>query len=337
MPFAARLATADDALPDRFTCRGNEPSWSLRVDGAQASYTTAEAPAGQALRGQLARAEWARPAFVVWRGTAAGEGVLVAFVSREACSDTMSDERFDYRARVSMPDGTARVGCCRAEAVPAAAPAPASSALASAAPTPMPAPAPAPAPAPGPAPALAPLPIPAAVPPVVTPLPAPAAGRVVGLATGDGTTCRSAGRGGTLAFDGRRVNFTCPTTVDGRRPVLLGSLEPTGPGAFRIARGALGHEGDRFVLRDEQPVAVRVTEIEILGQRLCVSPPQGPRIDLGRDRLTYSCGRDGVDQVALLGELEPVAGGLAITRAVVAQEERAFVVVSRERIVVAAP
>jgi hypothetical protein len=41
--------------------------------------------------------------------------------------------------------------------------------------------------------------------------------------------------------------------------------------------------------------------------------------------------------VALLGELEAVAGGLAITRAVVAQEERAFVVRSRERIVVAAP
>ncbi len=304
------VGSADDALPDRWACRGNEPSWSLRVDGAQASYTTPEAPEGQALRGRLARAEWARPGFVVWRGSAAGEGVLVAFVSREACADTMSDERFDYRARVSMPDGTLRAGCCSALEAKAPPPATAPAALA---------------------------PVPSAAPPAVTPLPSAIAGRVVGLALEDGTLCRSSGRGGTLAFEGRRVNFTCPTTPDGRRPVLLGSLEPGAPGAFASVLGVLGHEVDRFVLRDERRVAVRVAEIEILGQKLCVSPPQGPKIDLGNDHLTYWCGRDSVDLVALLGELQPVAGGLSITRAIVAQEERAFVVRSRERIVVAAP
>jgi len=353
LALAPALASAAEPLPESLVCRGNEPSWTLRVDGAEASWTTPEAPSGQALRGRLTRAEWARPPLLVYRGSAAGEGVLVALVTREGCADTMADERFEWSARLSLPDGSVRLGCCRASAasaaapppaLPAAVPPPGSSADVAAAPatpgSPRPVP-PAPAPPRVPAPAPAPAPAPPAVTAVPAPAPAPAApsvgGRVMALALEDGTVCRSPGRGATLAFGGRRVNFTCPPAADGRGTVLLGPLEPGPRGTLLTRWGSLTQEQDRLVFGDEKEVAVRVAEIETADRRVCVSPPVGPQVVEREDRVTFSCGQENVDFVVLLGELEAAPGGFAVTRAVVAREDVFYVVRSRERIRIAAP
>ena len=181
--------------------------------------------------------------------------MLVAFVSREACSDTMSDERFDYRARVSMPDGTLRVGCCSALAGKGAATR---------------------------ARARRRRPLQGRHPRRRrSPRCPPIAGRVVGLALEDGTMCRSSGRGGrsrsraagsTSPARRRRTGAARSCSGPSSPPVparseRAGSARPRGrslrpPGR---ARGRGAGRGDR------DP-----------GQRLCVSPPQGPRIDLGQ-------------------------------------------------------
>lgn len=140
-------ARADEPVPEALVCLGNEPSWSLRLEAGGATYVTPDSPEGQPVRGKVARADWARPPLLVFRGSAAGEGVLVAMVSREPCADTMADVGYDHRARLSMPDGSIRLGCCRAAGT-ASAPAERAAPAAPEVPTPQPAPAPPPGPPP---------------------------------------------------------------------------------------------------------------------------------------------------------------------------------------------
>lgn len=101
-------------LPGAFVCTGNEPSWSLRIDGDRAEYTRLGGPEKQALAGQARTLDFLRPRLKVWRGAASGVAKdLVAFVSEERCADTMADQTFPFSARISMPDGEVLAGCCR--------------------------------------------------------------------------------------------------------------------------------------------------------------------------------------------------------------------------------
>jgi heat shock protein HslJ len=122
---AAGAQPAGQGLPVGFSCSGNEPFWSLTVDGPDAAFSrpgeggvleTALSGGGLALA-------FLDPAVFVWRGApadpdedAAGVGGdLVAAVERRDCRDTMADlPPFRYRAVVSLPDGAAVTGCCRA-------------------------------------------------------------------------------------------------------------------------------------------------------------------------------------------------------------------------------
>jgi hypothetical protein len=58
-------------------------------------------------------APWAETPFGVLRAESREAGTLVAFITAEACTDSMSGEASPMRARVSMPDGALRAGCCR--------------------------------------------------------------------------------------------------------------------------------------------------------------------------------------------------------------------------------
>jgi uncharacterized membrane protein len=79
--------------------------------------------------------------------------------------------------------------------------------------------------------------------------PEPTPARVSEIALADGLTCRFAGEGATLAFEGRRASFTCGMK-DGDTVTLLGELEPV-EGGFRIAHGESG-----FTLRSSGPILV---------------------------------------------------------------------------------
>lgn len=50
----------------------------------------------------------------------------------------------------------------------------------------------------------------------------------------DGTVCRHAGEGATLAFDGKRLNYTC-----GRSAGLIGDIEILAGGLFEVEKAAL--------------------------------------------------------------------------------------------------
>jgi hypothetical protein len=166
---------------------------------------------------------------LVYRGRAqASSPDLVAVITRESCADTMADAAEgggvqEYTARVSFPEGDARVGCCARPAAEA----PAATAT---------------------------------EPPAASPVAAAASGRpepggeIVAVELSGGTLCRSTGKGATLAFEGRRASYTCGTR-DGDTVALLGELQPA-EGGFRIVRARLRHADGGFTLRSSETILV---------------------------------------------------------------------------------
>ena len=74
----------------------------------------------------------------------------------------------------------------------------------------------------------------------------------------DGTRCAFAGKGATLAFDGKRLNYTCET--DGEDEVgLLGDLMPAGDG-WTAEKAIIGHNSDGFFVKESEIVTVRIVE-----------------------------------------------------------------------------
>jgi uncharacterized membrane protein len=315
----AAPAGADEPVPEALVCLGNEPSWSLRFEAGGATYVTPESPGGQPVRGKLARADWARPPLLAFRGSAAGEGVLVAMVSREACADTMADIAYEFRARLSMPDGSIRLGCCRPAGGAATAAKVSPPASAPTVPTPQPAPAPPPGPAP------------------TSPARPEGGASVTGLALPDGVVCRFAGRGATLALEGRRLNFSCPATSGGPQYALLGPIE-AGSGGLRIVRGVIGVDADRFTLADPQPVAVTVAEITLADGRVCRAASKAEARAFEGRRVAFTCGSEGLEERVLLGDPTRLSGSdLVLEAATVGSGELGFMVREREPLVVSSP
>jgi putative hemolysin len=71
----------------------------------------------------------------------------------------------------------------------------------------------------------------------------------------DGTQCLFAGAGTTLAFDGKRLNYTCE--VEGEEVGLLGDLWQS-EGVWRAEKAAIGHGDSGFFLKESEEAAIRV-------------------------------------------------------------------------------
>ena len=80
------------------------------------------------------------------------------------------------------------------------------------------------------------------------------AARVSEITLSDGLTCRFAGMGATLAFEGRRASFTCGMK-DGDTVALLGDLEGL-EGGFRILRARIAQGAQGFTLVSSEPILV---------------------------------------------------------------------------------
>lgn len=118
---AVVLAQDAKPLPSNYVCTGNEPSWKLEIAGNGATWSGLSGTAAEERRykGDLTSVPRAATPFVVFRGRLdAGLRELVAMVSQESCKDTMSEEgptkgQFGFSARVSLPQGEVRTGCCQ--------------------------------------------------------------------------------------------------------------------------------------------------------------------------------------------------------------------------------
>lgn len=108
---AAQMATT-------FACSGNEPFWSLSIDGKQARFTrpTGDGVEETNLAGVLTSVDYLSKPLVVWRGRGEGmEADVVAFIAEKECNDTMSGRQHSHSTQVSLPDGNVVIGCCSIE------------------------------------------------------------------------------------------------------------------------------------------------------------------------------------------------------------------------------
>lgn len=114
-PWPAPPPEPPEPVPTAFRCSGNEPFWSLAIDGAHArwSYPGEEAVEERELSGGLDTLD--HLGLAVWRGELDGDA-LAAFVEHRECIDSMSGRASAYTAVLSMPDGGLRTGCCSAAA-----------------------------------------------------------------------------------------------------------------------------------------------------------------------------------------------------------------------------
>jgi uncharacterized membrane protein len=333
--------------PTSLLCRGNEPFWLLRIEGARARHSVLRGAetAERELVGQARSLDWSRPPLLVWRGReerGAG-GDLVAFVSKESCQDTMADVASPYSARVSAPDGAVLLGCCAPVARAGATTTPAGEPPAAAAPV-----VPGGPPAPSSEPPLvtaqrAEAPAEAAAAPAhsvapasdaAPPTPVAPVGAVTAVELPDRRLCRPPDP--PIQAQGRRLSFGC-----GRRVAdiigLVGPLEPDADLGFVAERvlAVEGHLGWEFL--DAEPTAVRVVEIRLDEGLTCNETGHGATLAFGGQRASYSCGLAGGGTVALLGNLTPADGGFLITRAVIAHGPDGFSLKESAPILIAEP
>jgi uncharacterized membrane protein len=82
----------------------------------------------------------------------------------------------------------------------------------------------------------------------------PTLARASEIALANGLTCRLAGKGATLAFEGQRATYTCGMK-DGDTVALLGDLAAA-EGGFRIVRARIADGESGFTLRSSEPILV---------------------------------------------------------------------------------
>jgi hypothetical protein len=259
----------------------------------------------------------------VYRGRAdAPAGDLVAVLTREQCLDTMADAvegggASDHTARVSLPDGEVRLGCCAVPRVPVAT-------------TPPPAPVAAPVAAPAATPVAAPHVLAPSTPGVA------AGGEITALTLPDGTVCQSTGKGATLAFDGRRLNFDCGSSgVD--RLGLLGPLTLGPGGLLQVQKAEITWTEGLSSVRKAETTLGRASEIALGDGLTCRLTGRGATLAFEGRRASFTCGMKDGDTVALLGDLEAAEGGFRIVRARITQGAQGFALASSEPILVTAP
>jgi uncharacterized membrane protein len=303
----------------KLVCGGHEPEWSLRIDGSTATLATIgdAGPTHTRFDGRLQQTAETPTAFV-YRGKAASPGDdLVAVITSETCTDTMADPsegagRRPYTARVSLPDGATRLGCCSpmptrwpaattspAAHLPATAGA-ATSAMAEAAP----------------------------------------AGKGVIEAVGlpDASQCRRVEEGSTLRFRGERVSFDCGRSGGGGDTVALVGPLTVGPGGLLLAqRVVIEWRESLSAPPPVEPTPARVSEIALADGLTCRHAGTGATLAFEGRRASFTCGMKDGDTIALLGDLEPVEGGFRVVRARIAHGESGFTLRSSDTILVTSP
>ena len=78
----------------------------------------------------------------------------------------------------------------------------------------------------------------------------------------DGSQCLFAGKGATLAFDGKRLNYTCGNTASGEQIGLLGDLERKGT-TLTAEKITLGHNDKGFFFKESQKITMEITQAEL--------------------------------------------------------------------------
>jgi LysM repeat protein len=144
----------------------------------------------------------------------------------------------------------------------------------------------------------------------------------------DGTQCLHAGRGATLAFDGKRLNYTCGT--DGENEVgLIGDMV-LNLDVLTVEKVLYGRDDSGFVLKASEPVVMTIVEIELADGTLCLNAGHGATLAFDDKRLNYTCGTEGEDEVGLIGDMQLEVDVLTVEKALYGRDDSGFVLEASE-------
>jgi uncharacterized membrane protein len=106
MAEGAMQMDAQDASITQFHARGNEPFWSVTVDGTALTWTTPEMQPGKLL---VAERSADADDGIQLTGSDGGKAFTLD-IQRTPCQDSMSGERFEFTATFTY-DGEKMTGC----------------------------------------------------------------------------------------------------------------------------------------------------------------------------------------------------------------------------------
>ncbi len=120
----------------------------------------------------------------------------------------------------------------------------------------------------------------------------------------DGNTCLFAGTGATLAFDGKRVTYTCDMAPEGKMVGILGDPVPTGETEWQVEVATIAHGDGGFTLESSETIEFTAWMISLAAGARCLHAGFGATMGFDNSgRLDYTC-----DQIAA-DAIGPANGG----------------------------
>jgi heat shock protein HslJ len=125
----------------------------------------------------------------------------------------------------------------------------------------------------------------------------------------DGTSCLYSGTGAAVAFDDKRVNYTCEpiiaTESTSETQAILDDPMIIGPTEYAVDFAIVAQTEGGFELRSSQVISFTAWEIVLEDGRVCLHAGFGATMGFDGKRLNYTCdkGDSTADEVGLMGEL----------------------------------
>jgi putative hemolysin len=138
----------------------------------------------------------------------------------------------------------------------------------------------------------------------------------------DGTRCSFAGTGATLAFEGKRLNYTCE--VEGQEVGLLGDVQQS-EDVWKVEKVVIGHGDSGFFVQESEEVTMTIERIELADGTQCLFAGTGATLAFEGKRLNYTCQVEG-QEVGLLGDLRQSEGIWTVEKAVLGHDDSGFFV-----------
>ena len=153
-----------------------------------------------------------------------------------------------------------------------------------------------------------------------------------------GVRCLFAGAGATLTFDGKRLNYTCPT-VGSDESGLIGDVT-LGAKAWEIEKASYARGSSGWALKSSAKAAI--DKIELSDGTVCAYAGSGATLSFDSKRLNFTCPNQGSDTVGLIGNILAGVKGPEIEKALIARDSNGWTLKSSTKVqisglIVAAP
>ncbi len=125
----------------------------------------------------------------------------------------------------------------------------------------------------------------------------------------DNTLCLFSGTGTTVAFDGKRVNYTCEpvgaTESTTQTLAILDDPVVVGPTEYFVDLATVAQTDGGFELHSSKVISFTAWEVVLADGRVCLHAGFGATMGFDGQRLNYTCDKGGstADEVGLMGEL----------------------------------